>query len=61
MNEPNTIIIETRIIMKDEERESLRCKILAEMNEGVVVLPWYCKMVYPEIKEGKDEQTRRSP
>lgn len=46
----DSIIIKTNILMHPDDEDVLRKRMLSQMQEGVVILPPYCKIVYPEYK-----------
>ena len=46
----DSIIIKSDILMHPDDEVVLRKRILSQMQEGVVILPPYCEIVYPEYK-----------
>ena len=46
-------IISTEILLKDVEREKLRQELLKQKEDGLIVLPWYCKVAIPSAEPYK--------
>ena len=46
----DSIIIKSNILMHPNDEDALRKRILSQMQEGVVIIPEYCELVYPEYK-----------
>lgn len=46
----DSIIIKSKILLHPDDEDVLRKRILSQMQEGVVILPPYCEIVYPEYK-----------
>ena len=41
------IIIETSTFMGEEVLEGLRKRFVRDREQGIIVLPWYCRLRYP--------------
>ena len=41
------LVISTEILLKDAERGKLRQELLKQKEDGLIILPWYCKVAIP--------------